>query len=258
MSVPAGALKRYTRWQAAGIHLLLSTAIAAAVLALMLGVWYPRPLFEAEGGLGLVFILIGVDVIIGPLITLVIFKSGKPGLRLDLWTIAVLQSAALVYGVYVVAEVRPAFIVFVKDQFEVVGAVDLKPEDLAQARRAEFRRVPLTGPTLVAADVPTDTDERQKLMFLALEQGKDVRHFPKYYVPYEEHKSRVLAAGRTLEQVRRTEPEIARAIERYLVESGRRASEVRYYPLRATRAWGAVLVDARTGDVVRMLTVPAR
>lgn len=253
MEVSAAAHKSLTRWQAAAIHLLISVAIAAAVLAVMLGVWYPRPLFEAEGGPGLVFILVGVDVVIGPLITLVIFKSGKPGLRFDLWTIALLQSAALIYGCYVVAEVRPAFIAFVKDQFEVVGAIDLTPADLKDARRAEYRNIPLTGPMLVAVEPPTDPKEIQKLLLLAVEQGKDMRHFPKYYVSYDGYRQKVLARGRTLEQVQRSEPEMARAIERYLAESGRRDSEVLYFPLRATRAWGAALVDARSGDLIKML-----
>lgn len=235
------------------MHLLISAFIAAAVLAVMLGVWYPRPLFEAEGGLGLVFILIGVDVAVGPLITSVIFRSGKPGLRFDLWTIALLQSAALVYGCYVVAEVRPAFIVFVKDQFEVVGAIDLRAEDLKEARRAEFRRIPLTGPVLAAVEPPTDPKENQALLFMALEQGRDMRNFPKYYVPYDEYRQKVPAKGRTLEQVRRHEPEFARAIERYLADSGRREADVLYLPLRASRAWGAALVDARSGELIKLL-----
>lgn len=253
MSASATARKGLTRWQASGAHLAICAVIATAVLAVMLMIWYPPPLFEAEGGTGLLFIVVGVDVVIGPLITLVIFKSGKPGLRFDLWTIAFLQTTALIYGCYVVAEVRPAFIVFVKDQFEVVGAVDLRREDLQQARRAEFRRIPLTGPALVVAEPPTDPKENQDLLFMALEQGKDLRHFPKYYVPYEEYQQKVLPKGRTLEQVRRHEPEFASSIERYLGETGRRESDVLYFPLRASKAWGAALVDARNGDLIKML-----
>lgn len=237
------------------MHLLISALIAAATLAVMLLVWYPPPLFELEGGLGLVFILIGVDVGIGPLITLVIFKSGKPGLRFDLWTIAVLQSCALIYGCYVVSEARPAFIVFVKDQFEIVSAVELTPADMRQSRRPEFRRLPFTGPLLVAAEPPSDPKERQELLFLAIEQGRDMRHFPKYYVPYAEYQQTALARGRPLEQVRRSEPEIARIIEQYLADSGRKEADVRYLPLRATRGWGAALVDARSGYLVKMLPV---
>ncbi len=253
MSVSATARKGLTRWQAAAAHLSISAVIAATVLAVMLMVWYPPPLFEAEGGMGLVFILVGVDVMIGPLITLVIFKSGKPGLKFDLWTIALLQSGAMIYGCYVVSEVRPAFIVFVKDQFEIVSAVELTPADLQQARRAEFRRLPLTGPMLVAVEPPTDNKELQELMFLAVEQGRDMRHFPKYYVPYAEYQRQALARGQPLAQVRRSEPEIAAAIERYLADSGRNEASVLYLPFRTTRVWGAALVDAGSGGLVKLL-----
>ncbi len=258
MSVSATTRKGLTRWQASGAHLAISAAIATAVLAVMLMVWYPPPLFEAEGGSGLLFILVGVDVVIGPLITLVIFKSGKPGLRFDLWTIAVLQSSALIYGCYVVSEVRPAFIVFVKDQFEIVSAVELAPADMQQARRAEFRRLPLTGPMLVAVEPPSDQKELQELLYLAIEKGRDMRHFPKYYVPYAEYQQKALARSRPLEQVRRSEPEIARIIEQYLADSGRKESDVRYLPLRTSRGWGAALVDAGSGDLVKMLLVPGQ
>ena len=86
--------RRLTRWHASGAHLLISAAIAAAVLTLMLTVWYPPPLFEAAGGNDLALILIGVDVVIGPLLTLIVFKPGKRGLRFDLAAIAVFQLAA--------------------------------------------------------------------------------------------------------------------------------------------------------------------
>ena len=86
---------------------MLSFAVATAVLAFMLSLWYPGPLFEAAGGDRLVFILVAVDVTLGPLITLVIFKAGKKGLKFDLAVIASLQLAALVYGMHTVYVARP-------------------------------------------------------------------------------------------------------------------------------------------------------
>ena len=64
-----------SRWKASGIHLLLSVAIVGAVLLCMLGVWYPRPLFEAAGGNHLIFILASVDVTIGPLLTAIVWDN---------------------------------------------------------------------------------------------------------------------------------------------------------------------------------------
>src|SRR6185503_7388028 len=131
--------KKVSRWQASGLHLLISIAIAVAVVALMLSLWFPGELFEAAGGNDLLIILIGVDVVVGPLITLVIFRAGKPGLKFDLAVIAVLQVAALVYGMHAVYLARPAFIVFVKDQFQMVSAAQLDPDELAKAKYPEFR-----------------------------------------------------------------------------------------------------------------------
>lgn len=255
MSVPAAAGRAYTRWQAAGIHLLISLAIAAAVLAVMLGVWYPRPLFEAEGGPGLVLILIGVDVVIGPFITLFIFKSGKPGLKFDLWVIATLQLCALLYGCQVVAAVRPVFIVFVVDQFETVTPADLDPKDLARAR-PEFRSFSFTGPALVAVSFPSDPKERTEVLFSALEGGKDMRHFPKYYVPYAGYAKEAIAKGQTLEQLRKRDPKTAKIVQDYLAGAKIRASDVLYLPLKASRGWVATLIDPKSGAVVKMLLAP--
>src|SRR5688572_10458424 len=113
-----------SRWRASGIHLLISVFIAAAGLALMLAAWYPGPLFQAAGGNELLFILVGVDVVIGPLITLAVFMAKKRGMRFDLAVIGTLQVAALLYGGWVVAASRPAFIVFVNDRFEVASALE--------------------------------------------------------------------------------------------------------------------------------------
>ena len=253
MSVVAASRIGMSRWQASGLHLLISAAIASAVLALMLGVWYPRPLFEAEGGLGLVFILVGVDVVIGPLITLIIFKSGKWGLRFDLWTIATLQLAALVFGGHVVFEARPVFLVLVKGQIEVVTAAELRPQWLEEARRPEFRKLPVTGPTLVAFEMPADN---QAMVFTALFEGRDLQHYPKHYVPYAERAQAELSSALAIDKVRRESPDAARVIDAYLKDSGRRETDVRYYPMRTRYEWIAVLVDAKSGDVVKMLLVP--
>jgi hypothetical protein len=243
-----------SRWRASGIHLVISVLIAAAGLAFMLGAWYPGPLFQAAGGNELLFILVGVDVIIGPLLTLAVFKAGKRGMKFDLAVIAILQVSALLYGAWVVAVARPAFIVFVKDRFEVASAIELKPEELAQARFPQFRQVPLAGPEWAVVDWPADKAEQQKLVQLAL-TGVDLHMFPRYYAPYEQRTREVLAKAITMDEVRKTEPAYSKVIDEYLKRSGTPDAAVRYVLLRAFRAFVAVLVDAKTGYPVKMLVV---
>jgi hypothetical protein len=244
--------KKLSRWQASGLHLLISTAIAVAVLAVMLTVWYPGPLFEASGGNDLALILIGVDVTLGPLITLIIFRSGKPGLKLDLAMIGALQVGALAYGMHAVYLARPAYIVFVADQFQVVSAAQLDPEELAKARYPEFRQPPVGGPMLAFAELPTDPNELKKFAVLGL-LGHDLQEFPRFFVPYAARTPEVLAKAWPLARVRSLEPRAAQAIDAWLAQSGTRESDVRYLPLRARRAWIAVAVDARTAQPIKLL-----
>jgi hypothetical protein len=245
-------MKKMTRWRASGLHLLISIAIAVAVLALMLSIWYPGPLFKASGGNDLLFILVAVDVIVGPLITLIVFRSGKRGLKFDLAVIATMQIAALVYGMHAVYLARPAFIVFVGNQFQTVSAVDLDPEELAKARYPEFREPPLTGPLLAFAELPTDPKEIREFAILSL-MGHDLQKFPRFFVPYEGRAGEVLASAWPLARMRPVEPQAAKVVDAWLAQSGTKEADVRYLPLRARRAWLAVLVDAKTAQPVKVL-----
>jgi len=248
--------KKVTRWRASGLHLLISIAVAVGVLALMLSLWYPGPLFEAAGGNDLLFILVGVDVVVGPLITLVIFRSGKRGLKFDLGVIAALQIGALIYGMHAVYLARPAFIVFVADQFQVASAAQLDPEELAKAKYPEFRQPPLGGPMLAFAVVPTDPAEFRQFVILGA-AGHDLQEFPRLFVPYAERTAQVLARSLTMTRVRQLEPQTAKVVDAWLAQSGTREADVRYVPLRGRTAWIAVLIDAKTAQPVKMLITDA-
>jgi len=243
----------FSRWQASGIHLLISAAIAAVSLFLMLRVWYPPPLFTTEGGSDILLVLIGVDVVIGPLITCIIFRSGKPGLRFDLSVIGLLQAAALIYGVHVMFVARPVYIALMDDQFETVRANDLDPADVAQAPRTEFRSVPVTGPVYVAVELPKDMKMLKELISQAAKGGELVQHLPRYYVPYADYKSKAVAKSRPVETLRKDDKAMSERIERTLAGTGRKASDLNFMPLQTRRGWGAVLIDGKTGDVVRIL-----
>src|SRR5688572_13652896 len=128
-------LASLNRWQAAGSHLALSAIIGAAVLAAMILVWYPPPYFDAAGGNELVLLMVGIDVALGPLLTLAVFnpRKGMGKLRFDLAVIAFFQVAALAYGVHVMFVARPAYLVFAVDRFDLVMANTLPDAELAKA-----------------------------------------------------------------------------------------------------------------------------
>ena len=250
-----------SRWKVAGIYLAISAAIAGAVLGAMLAAWYPQPFFEAAGGGHLLFILVGVDVVMGPVITLIIFDLGKKplaALKFDLVVVATLQLAALLYGVYVVFQARPVYVVFVKDRFNLVTAAQIDPDELAKVTRPEFRDLPLTGPRVVGAQPPTNPDERERVLFISVLGGTDLQSFPQYYVSYEQVATEAAATGLTIEKARELEPQGADAIAGYLARTGRSEADVRYLPLQARRTWLAAVVDAKSGAVLVFLAVKSR
>ncbi len=61
--------------KAAGIHLLISCGLAFSCFIVVFFVLYPSPLAQATG-VGMVFlIMLGVDVVLGPMLTLIVYKK---------------------------------------------------------------------------------------------------------------------------------------------------------------------------------------
>ena len=146
--VPALDLRRRAR--AAGLHMLISLAVAGMAAALVFGLWYPGPYRLLSGGRELFLLVTTVDVILGPLLTFVIFdlRKGWPHIRRDLAIIGCIQLAALLYGLHTVYVARPVAMVFEVDRFRVVTANDVHEPDLPKAR-PEYQAMPLTGPWLL-------------------------------------------------------------------------------------------------------------
>lgn len=237
-----------SRWQASGIHLGISAVIAALVIAVLYLVWYPESYFTAMGGEQLVYLLIGVDVVIGPLITLIIFKSGKKGLTFDLAVIGCMQAAALVYGVTIAAEARPVYAVFVVDRFEVVSANAIDSAELAKVQRQEFKSLPWTGPRVVGVAKPTDNQEHNRIVF-AMAEGKDLQHFPQHYVPYSEVAAEVGRRAQPLAALRRLNQERAGEIDAFIRRHGLNEADVGFLALRARRGERSVIVR-RNGEII--------
>lgn len=248
--VPPAPARAISRWKAFAIHLSISALIATVVVSTMYFVWYPEPLFEAMGGNDLVIIIVGVDVILGPLVTLIIFNpaKGRRVLRMDLAVIAFVQLCALVYGVYIVAVARPVYVVFSVDRFDVVSANDLFKEDLDQVKRPEFRSVPWGRPSVIAVTMPTTADEQLRVIQWAA-SGMDLQVFPQYYRPYSELAPLALKRARPLAELRKRHPEESGEIDAALAALGRREEDTRFLPMKARNRDMTVLLDAGTGAV---------
>ncbi len=101
-----------TKFKAFGIHFLTSLTLVSLLIAVTLWVWYPHYFANASGVWRALGTVILVDVVLGPLMTLILYKKGKPGLLFDLSLVAVLQIVALAWAVWMLYAQRPVLVVY--------------------------------------------------------------------------------------------------------------------------------------------------
>ncbi len=112
-----------TKLKATGVHLSLSLVVFVYLAYQIYFNWYPQPYFEIDGGWQGMRLVGAVDLILGPLITFLIFDLSKSrrAIIFDLLTIATIQFGALAYGVHATYSQRPVAIVLI-DEF-VISAI---------------------------------------------------------------------------------------------------------------------------------------
>lgn len=248
------------RLRAAAIHLGISATIAAAAAALVWQVWYPAPLATMQGVSALMVLLVGVDVVLGPLLTAIVYRPGKPGLRFDLGVIAALQLAALLYGLHTIWAGRPALIVFNVDRFDVVAAGAVDPDSERRARAAGLPGLPLMRPEWRAAFAPDDAAARNDLIFSTIKGGADLPQLPHLQQPYAAARERVRPLLRPLAALRETYRLADTDWQALLASVGGRAdAEVGWLPVIGKARDGVVIASRRDGTIVgiRLLPSPA-
>ena len=144
--------------KALGAHLSISAVLVAIALSLMLLCWFPAPLFTTDGGgVGLKLLLL-VDLVLGPLLTFVVFNPTKARrlMVLDLSVIAVLQLAAYGYGLWNIHSVRVQAVAFDEGVFHAVTAPLFKEQEIAPNA---WETLGPKAPYLVNVREPANGDE---------------------------------------------------------------------------------------------------
>lgn len=167
-------------------HMAASVCIALLVLGLVYGLWYPSPLAQAVGVTHIFLMLLAIDVILGPILGFVVYRESKKTLKFDLSVIILIQIAALVFGVYNIAQARPAWVVFNTDRFELIRNNDLILSE--QAPQAEFAQVSWIGPQWAAVKFANDIQQKNEDLFAEAIGGLSIAQRPERYIDINEEK----------------------------------------------------------------------
>ena len=240
-AINSGRMRAAAR--AATMHLGLSAAIAALAAGVVFFLWYPYPYGELAGGRGLFTIIVSVDVICGPLLTLVLYSPGKNLKELfrDLTLVAMIQLAALAYGVFVVWNARPLYLVAEVDRFKVISAMAL-PDNFRDVLPENLIPGLLDGPMTIGVRPPKDIEEKNTVMFESLKGGADYAERPNFYVPFDNAVAeRLMKRAKPLKEFLLNFPEQRAPAEAFGRRLGQAADDLKYLPVIGRQDWVAVI-----------------
>jgi hypothetical protein len=243
------------RAKATALHLVASLSIAVLVSLLVFWVWFPSPYSAIAGGTSLFFLIVSVDVVLGPALTGVIANPNKSALAFarDLAVIVALQLGAFGYGIYTMAQARPVLLAFEVDRLRVVAAADIDPSLLNEAPPA-LRQLPWTGPRLIAAVKPTDPNDQMKAMDLGL-AGIDLSMQPKQWREYPPYADEIWRKARPISALLAKHPEFSADVAVVAQKAGQPVDALRFLPLMSRQASWVSLIAAPGAQLVGHLPV---
>lgn len=246
------------RFIAAAIHFFFTALVSGLAAVLIFRVWFPDGLASLIGGGTLFLIMTACDVVLGPMLSLVIYSSAKSkrALIIDYTIIGLLQLAALGYGVWTMSVSRPLFVAFDVRRIEIVTALELDDAELAQGVEPRFRERSLGGPTLVSMQRPENVKERSDLV-LAEFNGRGAYLSPKYYRDYETQLDEIRQNERSIDELIERNPAKEGEIRKAIEAAGKSASDLRWMHAHHRFGFGVALFDATTHRPIRFVPIDA-
>ena len=245
-----------TRVSAAASHLLLSIIVFSIVIWLLVFYWYPAPHFSASGGWQGLKIVAGVDLILGPLLTLIIFDIKKSSNKLmgDLTVIAIMQFTALAWGMNTIYQQRPLAVVFWEDGFYSVPASALKNQIF---NASDFNEEDAYQPPLIYAEKPNTTLGLKKMAEIIADDKVTPHHQVNLYRPLNKYFSEIKIFQVDIDEIINTNIEMKADLDVILADTNKTIDDYLYFPLHS-KYLNIILLFGQRGQLQNYITVPLR
>jgi len=178
------------RLKAFGLHLLASASALSLILGTLYLGWYHWPGWYLAEVAHVVVVMVGVDLVLGPLLTFIVARSSKPRRELvrDIGMIVAVQLIALIYGTVSLWNGRPLYYAFSESVLQLVQAYDISADEWALGRQQNPELSPhwYSVPRWIWAPLPKNPAEREKMVGSVISGGDDVISMPRYFKPWEQ------------------------------------------------------------------------
>lgn len=244
------------RVRAAFRHFIIGGSVLALVSLSVAWIWFPYPYFWVSGGLSLFGLIVLIDLILGPLLTFVVFNKikNRSELYFDLTMIVAVQLAALLYGIWILSLARPVYLVHEVDRFQVVNAADVrnqKSKTLADGINLPGWR----GIQLLGVSEATTQEEMFRSIDLAM-SGLDLGLRAERWIPLNDaHLDELKRRGYSLDEFLSHHPSLKNDVEQQLSKITTSYDQVRVYPLIGRIDTWSLMFDLKQRIVVGYLPV---
>jgi len=243
-----------SKLKAAGIHLGISSVIFCLLAYFIIFKWYPFPYFTADGGWQGIRIVALIDLVLGPLLTLIIFNHNKSRreIRFDLGTIALVQACVLAWGIYTVHDERPGAVIHWDGEFYTMPAKSFKEQGISLN---ELNRFSEERPPLIHAHRPTDVETLQEVLRLSTEENLAPFEQQHLYRSFKENRDDVFVHQLNIGKVVSYNEAMEKELDTFLAKSGNEGEDYIYMPLNA-RYHNVILIFSKEGNVKGTLNAP--
>ncbi|MCO8078545.1 TfpX/TfpZ family type IV pilin accessory protein [Acinetobacter lwoffii] len=230
-------------------HLLFSFLIVLIVVGLALSIWYPPPLATAVGATQILLIMLTINVVIGPILGMLVYKEGKKTLKFDLSVIIGLQIFALCYGAFTIEQGRPIWLAYNVDRFELIRKNEIIKDNILEAL-PQYQNNSWFKPKFVAVQFAKDTDTRENDMFAEVLADISIAQKPERYVDFIHATSNIKQRASNLNKLKlyNDDKQVIEILKKYPKANA-------FIPLQANVLDMVVLICKETGEVIKIVNL---
>lgn len=232
--------------QYAARHLIISLTAALASATLVFGLWYTAPYRQLLNVSHIFGLLLAVDVVCGPLLTLILTSPQKSRRErwLDFSLVGLVQLVALVYGLHSMWIARPVALAFEVDRLIIVAANELQTEALPHAPPS-LQHLPWAGVLRLGTRTAANETEQIEGAMLGL-AGVSPALRPDWWLPWSDTLPALRIRALPLAELMARRPQDANTLHAAARLTGFAIEELHYLPLVTSKTldWVALLDPA--------------
>lgn len=165
------------------IYLVASLVTLALCTMSIKNFWYPYPLMQAAGAQNLLIIIILVNVSLAFAFAIMIFIKTKIDFKKDIIISMLIQLLFLTVSLYGVYNIKPVWMAYNVDRFELILNNDLVSSDIYKADK-QYKNPNLLPPQYVGVNFAQNNEERTQNMFDEALRSISIARRPERYVPF--------------------------------------------------------------------------